>query len=251
MAALPNAPMPVLQIVEAPAPEAEKPLTLRKLPVRFVTDEVHIFTSPVRVRKADLKWLLPLGAATAAALTTDTYTMRQVVSHNSSFNDDASTASEVLRETAIGVPILMFLGGSTRGNEQTRETGLLGGEAMIDAYAFDEVVKYAFLRERPYQDDTRGQFFSGGAAGDPSFISGHCIVSWSSAAILAERYNKPWEQAGIYTLASGVALSRVLAYDHFPTDVLLGSAAGWLIGHYVYRAHHHAWPIHIDLQTSR
>jgi membrane-associated phospholipid phosphatase len=45
-------------------------------------------------------------------------------------------------------------------------------------------------------------------------------------------------QLTIYTLATGVSLTRVLGQEHFPSDVLIGSAAGWLIGHYVYRHHH-------------
>jgi membrane-associated phospholipid phosphatase len=30
---------------------------------------------------------------------------------------------------------------------------------------------------------------------------------------------------------------RVLGQEHFPTDVLAGGAAGWLIGHYVFEKH--------------
>jgi len=30
----------------------------------------------------------------------------------------------------------------------------------------------------------------------------------------------------------------VLGQQHFPGDVLAGAAAGWLVGHYVFRAHH-------------
>ena len=73
---------------------------------------------------------------------------------------------------------------------------------------------------------------------DPSFVSGHAIVAWSSAAVLASEYSKPWQQIGIYTLASGVSLTRVLGQNHFPTDALLGSVSGWLIGRYVYHSHH-------------
>ena len=42
----------------------------------------------------------------------------------------------------------------------------------------------------------------------------------------------------VYGLATTVSVSRVLAEQHFPSDVLIGSATGWLVGHYVYRAHH-------------
>ena len=54
--------------------------------------------------------------------------------------------------------------------------------------------------------------------------------------MLASEYTKPWEQIGIYSAASAVSVTRVLAQQHFPSDALLGSVAGWLIGHYVFQA---------------
>ena len=114
---------------------------------------------------------------------------------------------------------------------------------MVNGYVTSEGIKYITLRERPNLQNARGHFFQGDAASDPSFVSGHAIVAWSSAAVLASEYSRPWQQIGIYTLASGVSLTRVLGQDHFSTDALLGSVSGWLIGRYVYRAHH-ARPVH-------
>lgn len=213
-------------------------LSLRKLPVRFLHDEVAIVTSPARIRTHDLVWLVPLAGASAAAFATDSHTMRDVVSHDTGFNDAANTSSDVLLGSAIAVPAVLYVAGRVRGDEKSREAGMLAGEAVLDSYVLDEAVKYITLRERPAKDNANGSFFTGNATGDPSFVSGHCIVTWSSAAVLAAEYNKPWQQAGIYTLASGVSLTRVLAQQHFPSDALLGSAAGWLIGHYVYQKHH-------------
>jgi membrane-associated phospholipid phosphatase len=56
---------------------------------------------------------------------------------------------------------------------------------------------------------------------------------------MAEEYPKWWMQAGVYTLATGVSVTRVLGQQHFPSDVLVGSAFGWMVGHYVYKKHHH------------
>lgn len=222
----------------SPSRGGEDPPTLKGLPLRFLQDELSIVTSPARIRSGDLKWLLPLAGATGASLGTDTYTMRNLVSRNTAFNDASNTSSDVLLGAAMGAPVILFGLGHVRADEHQREAGLLAGEAMLDAYVFDTAVKYVTLRERPYQNDARGHFFIGDASSSPSFVSGHCILSWSSAAVLAGEYSRPWQQVGIYTLASGVSLTRVLAQQHFPTDALLGSAAGWLIGHYVYRAHH-------------
>jgi hypothetical protein len=214
------------------------PVTLRGLPLRFLKDEAAIVRSPARIDTGDLKWLLPLAGATGASLGTDTYTMRHVVSRSPGFNGASAKGSDVLLGAALGVPVLLFGIGHVRADEHERETGLLASEAILDAYVFDTGVKYATLRERPNQNDARGHFFVGAASSSPSFVSGHSIMAWSSAAVLASEYNKPWQQVGIYTLASGVSLTRVLAQEHFPTDALLGSAAGWLIGRYVYHAHH-------------
>jgi membrane-associated phospholipid phosphatase len=43
----------------------------------------------------------------------------------------------------------------------------------------------------------------------------------------------------VYSAATGVSLTRVLGQEHFPSDVLVGGAAGWLIGRYVVRRHLH------------
>jgi membrane-associated phospholipid phosphatase len=57
------------------------------------------------------------------------------------------------------------------------------------------------------------------------------------AGVIAGEYPSRWVQLGTYSLASSVSLMRVLGQEHFPTDVLVGGAAGWLIGHYVFEKH--------------
>jgi hypothetical protein len=41
-----------------------------------------------------------------------------------------------------------------------------------------------------------------------------------------------------YGLATGVSATRVTGQQHFPSDVIVGSALGWYFGRQVYRAHH-------------
>src|SRR5262249_40005191 len=38
--------------------------------------------------------------------------------------------------------------------------------------------------------------------------------------------------------ATAVSISRVTGRQHFPSDVVVGGALGWLIGRQVYKAHH-------------
>ncbi len=212
-------------------------VTIGGFPKRILLDELAAFRSPAHLRTKDLVWLLPLAGASAASFAMDTRAMRDVVSHDASFNQSNVTASSAIRDVFIGVPVGLFALGEAMHEDKARETGLLGGEAMIDAYLLGEAAKLVSFRERPNVDNARGAFYRGSAGLNSSFPSGHAIVAWSSAAVLASEYHARWQQVGAYTLATGVSLTRVLGQQHFPSDVLIGSAAGWLIGHYVYRAH--------------
>jgi membrane-associated phospholipid phosphatase len=224
---------------DAPTPQVERgqDLTLRGVPMAVLKDQRAIWTSPARIRTKDLIWLAPLAAATGAALATDHHTLSTVVSHDASFNGDNVNASNALIGGFIAAPAALFAVGHYEQNEKARETGLLGAEALADAVAVEQGMKLVFWRERPALDHSRGLFFQSGAGWDSSFPSSHATLAWSSAAVIADEYRSPWVQVGVYTLATGVSLTRVMGQEHFPTDVLVGSAAGWLVGHYVARSH--------------
>ncbi len=244
---LPNAPLPTQT-----GGSAYTPVSVKGFPVRVLRDEVRAVTSPLAIRTRDLKWLLPLTGATAAAFSTDERTMSQVVSSNPSFNNTAVNVSDTLVSGFIAAPVALFAVGSARHNDRARETGILGGEAMTDAYLLGGLIKLCAFRERPPNDHSEGDFFVFSSGASSSFVSQHSLVAWSSAAVLAGEYPNRWMQTGVYTLATGVSLTRVLGQEHFPSDVLLGSTVGWLVGHYVYGAHHHEkhLPSHIHVQKA-
>jgi hypothetical protein len=208
-------------------------------PLNIVGDTYRMFTSPIYIRGGDLKWMLPLAAATGVVLSQDTHVAKDIVSHDPGFNNANNTVSNGLLYSYVGGSVTMYGVGLFHDNDHLRETGLLSGQAQVDAYIFDTIIKLATFRERPTPPDYAGKFYQTSAGLDSSFISGHSMLTWSAAAVTAAEYPSPWKQIGIYTGATATALTRVLAEKHFPTDVLLGSAAGWLIGHYVVRAHHH------------
>lgn len=247
-ASLPDAPRPAdsapppvsrdLPIDRQPHPE----VTVTLAPVHTIQDVGHIVISPIYLRTNDLKWLLPLAGAASAAFTTDTHTMTKVVSTNPSFNATAINVSNGLAWGVIATPISLFGIGEFQHNPHARETGILGSEAMVDAVVADELVKLCAWRERPTADHGQGEFFAGAAGPNSSFVSEHSMIAWSSAAVIAGEYHSKWAQLAVYTAAAGVSATRVLGQEHFPSDVLLGSVGGWLIGHYVYRAHHHWHP---------
>jgi membrane-associated phospholipid phosphatase len=61
------------------------------------------------------------------------------------------------------------------------------------------------------------------------------MIAWSFARVIAGQYNTLPTKITVYSLATAVSASRVLSREHFPSDVIVGSAFGYLIGDYVFR----------------
>ena len=237
--ALPDAPQPQSMNPLPANPEVE--VTVRNTPRNFLHDQAAIWTSPRHLRVGDLEWLVPLGAATGLALDTDQSAMTHVVSKNPVFNQDNVDASNVLLGSFIAAPVALFSLGHLRQDDHAREAGILSAEAMLDGVVVEQGMKLIFWQERPGVDNARGRFFQSSAGIDSSFPSAHGAIAWSAAAELAGEYPSHWTQFFLYSAATGVSLTRVLGQQHFPADVLVSGAAGWLIGHYVYRKHHKIW----------
>ena len=213
-------------------------VTVWNTPVHVLQDQKAMWTSPARIRRKDLVWIAPLAAGIGVGIATDHHVLSSVVSHDADFNDANISASNAMIAGLLVTPAALYGVGRFRGDEHARETGILAAEAVVDGLVVEQGMKLVFWRERPTADNYRGRFFQGSAGPDSSFPSSHSVLAWSAAAAMAGEYRSPWVQAGLYSLATGVSLTRVLGQEHFPTDVLVGSATGWLIGHYVVRRRH-------------
>jgi membrane-associated phospholipid phosphatase len=171
-------------------------------------------------------------------MTTDHQVMSSSKLNDTSLNNHAVTASNGLTGGFVAAPVLIYGLGHIHHDDHAKETGILGGEAMIDSLVVDEVMKVVSMRERPTVDGAKGKFFQSSVGTGSSFPSTHSMIAWSSASVIASEYPGPLTQIAAYGLATGVSLTRVLGRQHFPSDVLVGSAVGWLVGRYVYRKHH-------------
>jgi membrane-associated phospholipid phosphatase len=228
---LPNAPQPQNQSSDAD--------TLRNTPRHIFADQAAIWTSPARLNDSNATGPALLVLATAALITTD----HEVMSKHfldASLNSHAATASNGLLGGFVAAPLIIYSLGRIHQDDHATETGILGGEAMVDSLAVDEVLKLASLRERPTLDGARGKFFQTSVGLNSSFPSTHSMIAWSSAAVIASEYNGPLTQLTAYGLATGLSVARVAARQHFPSDVLVGSAVGWMIGRYVVHRRRHA-----------
>jgi membrane-associated phospholipid phosphatase len=199
----------------------------------LVSDQKAIWTSPAHLRWEDGSWLFPLAAVTGGLFATDR-AVPPVLSKNQAKLDRYVSISNYGLYSMVAAGGGLYLLGKITHDDHKRETGVLAGEAAINAVAVDTALKYTLGRARPDQDQGLGNFFQGGA----SFPSDHAVVAWSIASVVAHEYPGPLTQMAAYGLATVVSVSRVGGKQHFPSDVLVGGAIGWLIGRQVYRAHH-------------
>lgn len=199
-------------------------------------DEKGIVLSPLHAPAEDLLWIIPFGAATGVSLHYDTEAIQKLGVDPTRENrfDKVSTYGGLYAPFAAAA--VGYGTGAVRHDDYLQETAVLSAEAMADAGILDQGLKYALDREYPKLDNARGGFWPHGPKAwpnSPSMPSEHAMNIWSFAHVVAGQYNGIGTQAVVYGLATTVSISRVLARDHFPSDVLVGSTFGWLIGGYV------------------
>lgn len=216
-------------------PETDNTVTIKKAFLNLPGDQKAIWTSPLRLRAGDSFWLVPLLGTTGVLLGSDQHSMQRERSNANAIslsNNAANGGVGVL----VGVPAFMWAWGSWQGKPQMRETGLLSGEALVDSFAVNEALKVVFARERPTAGNGQGKFFTD--VSNASFPSMHSMLSWTAASVIAHEYPGVVPEVFAYGTAAAVSVARVTGRQHFPADVVVGGALGWLIGRQVYKSHH-------------
>ncbi len=201
----------------------------------ILRDQGAIITSPFHLRESDARFLLPISAATLSLVATDRYTAGALGDNRTrlTVSRDISRLGDFY--TTGGIAASLYLIGRASHNRRARETGLLGVEALIDSGIDVQLLKTITQRPRPRVDDASGEFFDKGN----SFPSGHAISAWSLATVIAQEYgDRPLVRFGAYGVAAAVSASRFTGRNHYLSDVFVGSALGYGIGRFVYRAHH-------------
>lgn len=226
---------PLKPVVGAAAPQTASEAHHKNIFTHLLREQETLWASPFRMKPGDAKWVVPLALTAAVLFATDNRAMNKVPKGEGTL--DVSSKISRLGEgysTFAFAGLAYTLGKFTR-NERLRDTGKVGIEALINTSIAVGGLKYALGRKRPAAAlEERGDFFSGGQA----FPSGHSATCWALAAVVAEEYDdKPLVRFASYALASAVSVSRFTGQKHFPSDVFVGSAIGYLIGRYTVKAH--------------
>src|SRR5580698_10414187 len=194
-------------------------------------DQKQFWTSPFHLDRQDAKYLVPFVAFTGGLIAGDRWISQQVpisqINRSKSISDYATYSFMA----AAGAS---YVWGHFVHNDHLRETGLLASEAALNSAAVAYLFKTVMQRPRPLDGNGNGSFFQGGT----SYASEHSAIAWSVASVVAHEYPGTLTKIAAYGLASAVTVTRVTGKQHFPSDVVVGSALGWYFARQIYRAHH-------------
>jgi membrane-associated phospholipid phosphatase len=187
--------------------------TIRSFPVNLGRAAVGVFS------RDNLVPALVGGAATGAALAADDAVRDAVSDPNSGFDRTVGTWSGA---GSAALTAGLFVAGRFSHGPVFRAMTYDMADAVVVTLGYTSALKVAVGRERP------------NGADDRSFPSGHAANAFALAAVADRHYG--W-RVGVpaYGLAAVVAASRVRVDAHYLSDVVAGSAIGFLVGRTVVR----------------
>lgn len=156
----------------------------------------------------------------------------------------AALVSDFLLTSAIAHPFVDAAIAS--GSDRTAGTQI--ALISVQSYAITSFIKLAtervVQRERPFVNgcttgDTPGFPTCDGSGNNKSFFSGHTAMSFTGAGLVCAHhaampiYTRGWDAlacAGSVTLATATGLLRMVADEHYATDVFVGAVIGFVSG---------------------
>jgi membrane-associated phospholipid phosphatase len=159
-----------------------------------------------------------------------------------SARDDAALASD-LTLAATFVPWLFLDVAPAAWREEGRTDAWNAFLHMAGAVAVNDTattaVKSIAGRQRPFGRKCRSNpdYHSdcGGSDENASFFSGHASNAFTAAGMICSGRRSATDRVLCGTAlatASATAVLRVLADDHYATDVIVGGSVGWVVGYF-------------------
>ncbi len=129
-------------------------------------------------------------------------------------------------------------------NARALQIGKIGLESFAASGIVAQVLKNVFGREQPNVSTISGGRWNGplsyfrkhfnhsrGIASFDAFPSGHTTTAFAAATTLADLYDEPWIGYASYSMASLIAISRVMERTHWVSDCFVGGLIGVLSTH--------------------
>lgn len=207
---------------------------------RYGSDAAAIVRAPLQWDDAMWRKVAMITGADAAAFGADESIAGFVQRNRSHAGDQfAKTITPFGGGRALQLSGAALLAGLAAHNLRLRDTGRDAIEASILAAGLiTPAIKRVAGRSRPLENE--GAFAFDPLSDNESFPSGHATNAFAIASVFAA-HSTGWLVPGIaYTLAAGVAVSRVNDNVHFTSDVLTGAVIGTAIGRSIVARHRRA-----------
>jgi len=126
-------------------------------------------------------------------------------------------------------------------NQKALQIGKIGLESFAASGIVAQMMKVVFGREQPNVATKSGGRWNGplsyfrkrfnhsrGIASFDAFPSGHTTTAFAAATTLADVYDEAWIRYASYSMASLIAISRVMERTHWVSDCFVGGLIGVL-----------------------
>jgi membrane-associated phospholipid phosphatase len=206
------------------------------------------FTDAGKLAVSPLKWKskqwLTFGLVAGSGLliyASDESIRDFTLDHHTPFLNQLATYSEPFGSGLYSVPLMggLYAVGRISKDDRLSATVLTAGKAALITGIIVQAGKYGFHRQRPYQGMPADHAHWEGPSGTwdyRSFPSGHSALVFSLAAVFASEYASTyWVPVLSYSIAAVTAFSRVYHDRHWASDVLVGSALGYVGGRYLWK----------------
>lgn len=135
---------------------------------------------------------------------------------------------------SIPALVILYGSGALARDRKLQYVALKGTEAFLYSGIIIQILKQVTHRHRPNQDVPPDPWRWEGPIGNihyTSFPSGHSAGAFAVATVISMAYQKTvWVPLCCYSLASLVAVERLVSNEHWASDVIVGAAVGIGIG---------------------
>lgn len=200
----------------------------------------HTVTAPARWRRSDALTFAIALVATVGAVAIEEDVREFFQKNQGSVGDTFERLGFVYGSPIFTIPVSLatYTIGVFTNSNGVRETGLMMTEAMLMVALVRQPLRMAVGRARPLTEEGHVSFQPFTFENDyASFISGHAWSAFGISTVLAQQIGSPWASAGLYTLSTITAVSRLYADKHWLSDVVMGSALGFFSTRTIWRWH--------------
>ncbi len=135
----------------------------------------------------------------------------------------------------VNLPVAaLFLVSLATDDARFQDAAFTSLQSLVYAGAVSYGLKYAVGRFRPFEHVGPHRFAP--FSGRTSFPSGHTTTAFAVITPWVLYYPHP-ATYGLFALSTGTALARIARQKHWATDVLAGSAIGFLTAYWLTRQH--------------